>query len=55
MADYVTKKDLDKALEQHQAVILEAVNAGFERVDKELAELRASITWRRYLYSGQII
>ena len=43
MADYVTKKELEESLERHQAVILEAVNTGFEEVKKEQAELRESI------------
>lgn len=43
MADYVTKKDLDKSLEHYQAVILEAVNAGFQETRKDIAELRESI------------
>ena len=44
MADYVTKKELEKSLDKYQAVILDAVNVGFEEAKKERAELRQAIT-----------
>jgi chromosome segregation ATPase len=39
MSDYVTKKNLEESLDKHQAVILEAVNAGFEQARDERSKL----------------
>ncbi|HEY4515553.1 MAG TPA: hypothetical protein VJJ22_05375 [Candidatus Paceibacterota bacterium] len=40
---YVTKEDLDVALDHYQKVILDAVSKGFEEMKKEQSEIRKSI------------